>query len=107
MKKRECRACGEKKGEGYEMRWAAGKMKRFICSECLDEVRSEYTDDDGNVIVTSDPMSNYITDELNKVCKGVEVEHYSDNPRFANISGLFIRANIDIRKKISEANSIN
>lgn len=67
-------------------------------------MRSEYVDDQQNVVVTSKPMSDYITEELNKVCPGVEVEPYSDNPRFANITGLFIRANIDIARKKAAAN---
>lgn len=62
-------------------------------------MHSEYVDKDGDIKITSEPMSYYITKELNQVCPGVVVEHYSNNPRLANIAGLFIRANVDMRKK--------
>ena len=62
-------------------------------------MQGQYVNNDGKVIVTSKPMSYYITEELNKVCPGVAVEHFSDNPRLANITGLFIRANVDIKRK--------
>lgn len=63
-------------------------------------MRSEYVDESGNVVITSEPMSYYITKELNKVCPGVEVESHID-ARLANIYGLFIRANIDLRKRMA------
>ena len=56
--------------------------------------------DGGEVIITSEPMSHFITEELNKICPGVVVEQFSENPRMANITGLYIRANIDIRKNV-------
>lgn len=59
---------------------------------------SQYVDEDGNEVVTSEPISYYITKELNKVCQGIMVEQ-CDNPRLANISGLFTRANVDIHKR--------
>lgn len=57
--------------------------------------------EDGEVITTSKPMSYFITEELNKICPGVVVEQFSDNPRMANISGLFVRAKIDVRRKMA------
>lgn len=65
-------------------------------------MRSEYVAEDGSVVETSQPMSYYITQELNKVCPGVEVEPHVLDARLANIYGLFIRANIDIRKRMSK-----
>jgi hypothetical protein len=65
-------------------------------------MRSEYVAEDGSVVVTSQPMSYYITQELNKVCPGVEVEPHVLDARLANIYGLFIRANIDVRKRMSK-----
>lgn len=65
-------------------------------------MRSEYVAEDGSVVVTSQPMSYYITQELNKVCPGVEVEPHVLDARLANIYGLFIRSNIDIRKRMSK-----
>lgn len=61
-------------------------------------MEGQYIDGTGNVVKTSRPTSDFITEELNKVCAGVCVEQ-ADNPRLANISGLFIRANLDVRKK--------
>jgi hypothetical protein len=55
--------------------------------------------ENGEVHLTSEPMSSYITKELNNICKGVEVEQHAINPRKANITGMFIRANLDIRKR--------
>lgn len=70
---------------------------------------SQYVDDEGNLVVTSEPISYYITKELNRVCQGILVEQ-CDNPRLANISGLFTRANVDIHRKESikeQANKVN
>lgn len=66
-------------------------------------MQSQYIDADGNEVITSQPISTFITEELNKVCSGVAVEHISNQPRLANILGLFIRANVDIRKKERQA----
>lgn len=65
-------------------------------------MRSEYQDEDGGKVITSEPMSFYITKELSKICPGIEVEPHVVNPRLANIYGLFIRANIDIKKRLRE-----
>lgn len=66
-------------------------------------MKSEYIDPEGNTVVTSEAMSYYITESLNKICEGIEVESHSDNPRLANISGLFIRAQVDRMKKAAKA----
>lgn len=66
-------------------------------------MQGQYIDENGDVKKTSEPISSFITTELNKICSGVAVEQFSDNPRLANITGLFIRANIDIRKKKMQA----
>lgn len=62
-------------------------------------MRSEYIDDNGQLKVTSDPASKFITDKLSMVCPGVRVIPYEDNPRLADIKGLFIRAMLDMTKK--------
>ena len=64
-------------------------------------LQSQYIDEDGEVQVTSAPMSYYITESLKEICAGVEVESYGESPRLANISGLFIRAKVDTAKKTS------
>lgn len=65
---------------------------------------SSYVNENGEVIETSKPVSHYITEPLREVCEGVKVEHYGDNPRLAVITGLFIRAKVDMarREKLAE-----
>lgn len=75
---------------------------RAIIASGGGSMRSEYVAEDGSVVETSQPMSYYITQELNKVCPGVEVEPHVLDARLANIYGLLIRANIDIRKRMSK-----
>lgn len=62
-------------------------------------MESFYIGDDGQEVHTSKPISDFITEELNKVCPGVVVEQFASGPRLANIMGLFIRANIDMHRK--------
>jgi hypothetical protein len=62
-------------------------------------MQSQYINENGEIIKTSEPMSYYITQSLKDVCPGVEVEPYGDEPRMANIRGLLIRAKVDIAKK--------
>ena len=59
----------------------------------------EYYDADGSVHKTSEPMSFYITEKLKNVCSTVAVEYIEDNPRLANIKGLFNRAIFDKAKR--------
>ncbi len=61
-------------------------------------MQSQYIDENGEVVKTSEPMSFYITESLKEICEGIEVEPYGDSPRTANITGLFIRAKIDAVK---------
>lgn len=58
-----------------------------------------YTDDNGETHHTSNPISDYITNELSRICSGIAVERFTENPRMANIMGLFIRANIDAHRR--------
>ncbi len=51
-------------------------------------MESSYIDDEGKKVVTSKPMSEYITLALKNICDGVEVLHFGDEPRTANIRGL-------------------
>ena len=62
-------------------------------------MHSQYVNEDGEVIVTSEPMSKYITEAFKEICDGVVVESYGGSPRTANISGLFIRAKVDMKKR--------
>ena len=56
---------------------------------------SQYINSDSEVVVTSKPMSEFITNALKNICDGIVVESHGDNPRMANINGLFIRAHFD------------
>ncbi len=62
-------------------------------------MRSQYVSGNEEVVYTSSPVSDFITKALNKICNGVAVEQFTENPRLANIMGLYIRAMADIRKK--------
>lgn len=58
-------------------------------------MQSEYVNEQGETVKTSEPMSHYITEALKEICDGIEVEPYGDSPRLANIKGLFIRAKVE------------
>lgn len=58
-------------------------------------MQSQYINDDGEVVKTSEPMSYFVTNELISWSKGTEVVTYGDDARFANVKGLFIRAKMD------------
>lgn len=69
---------------------------------------SSYIDDDGNEITTTKPVTDYIVDEINRICMGIDVMHYNEtNPRLANIRGLFIRANLENLKHQNEKDRSN
>lgn len=59
----------------------------------------EYYDADGKLHKTSEPMAYYITEKLKNVCSTVAVEYIEDNPRLANIKGLFNRAIFEKAKR--------
>ena len=68
-------------------------------------MQSEYVNEQGETVKTSEPMSYYITQALTKICSGVEVEPYGESPRLANIKGLFIRAKVDAANQAKRANN--
>ena len=55
---------------------------------------------------TTPPMGVYLTNALKEYCDGIEViNHPMDNPRYANIGGLFITAAADMireQQKLSQ-----
>lgn len=53
---------------------------------------SEYVTDEGETVKTSEPMSYYISERLKAICNGIEVLYIGDEPRLANIKGMFVRA---------------
>lgn len=61
-------------------------------------LESHYVDND-EVKVTTPPMSKYIAEEFHRVSPYTEVISVGDNPRMANIEGLYIFAIIDQTKK--------
>lgn len=72
---------------------------KYIIVSGGGSMASKYIDEKGEEVETSKPMSEYITEAIQKVCKGVEVVHYGDEPRTANIKGMFIKASVDAKKK--------
>lgn len=63
----------------------------------------EYTDEDGTTHITSRSVSEYITESLSTLCKGIEVEQFSNSPRMANITGLFIQASFYVMRLAKQA----
>lgn len=55
-------------------------------------MESSYVNDAGEQIITSHPMSDYITEALADRCKGINIVYYGDEPRLANINGLGLYA---------------
>lgn len=66
-------------------------------------MQSQYVNADGEVIKTSEPMSAFVTRELQQWSPGTDVVPYGDDARFANVKGLFIRAKMDILQKSKQA----
>jgi hypothetical protein len=66
-------------------------------------VASQYIDENGEAVITSAPMSEYVTEELQKWSPRTAVIEYGDEARFANIKGLFIRAMLSNKKKQAKA----
>lgn len=58
-----------------------------------------YIDNDGISHKTSESMAYFITEKLKGVCSTIAVEYIDDNPRLANIKGLFNRAIFDKAKR--------
>lgn len=65
-------------------------------------MQSQYVNEDGEVIKTSEPMSYYVTQELLNFSSGTEVVAYGSDARLANVKGLFIRAKVDTVKKAGQ-----
>lgn len=65
-------------------------------------MQSQYINEDGEVVKTTEPMSYFVTQELTEWSKGTDVVEYGEDARFANVKGLFIRAKVDEAKKKSE-----
>ena len=66
-------------------------------------MQSQYVNDDGEIVKTSEPMSFYVTNELLNFSSGTEVVAYGDDARLANVKGLFIKAKMDSIRKAAAA----
>lgn len=70
-------------------------------------LHSQYIDENNNVVESSAPMSKFFTEYLTGSYP-IEVINHSNNPRMANVTGLFIRARtkeaIEARKKAQAQN---
>lgn len=82
---------------------------KAVCVSGGGSLAGQYTNADGEIVNTSRPVSDFIMDELHKICPTVDVIPYGDESRLANIKGLYIRANVDIiyAKKMAKATSGN
>lgn len=72
-------------------------------------MRSEYMGENNEIIVTTPPTSDFITDQLKVICPGVDVIAYKENPRMANCIGLAIRgkANALLKaRKLAEQSAV-
>lgn len=56
---------------------------------------SKYINEDGEEVITTNPMSLYLTDAIRDICDTVVVEEHSSNPRFANLMGMLAVARMD------------
>lgn len=74
-------------------------LMRAFCVSGGGSMESKYEDENGVIVKTSEPMSYYITEALRQYCETIEVEHYDEDPRQANIKGLYMRARIDLFQK--------
>lgn len=58
-------------------------------------MQSQYINEKNEVIKSSEPISAFISNEIHRLSPGTVVIPYGDDARFANVKGLFIRANLD------------
>ena len=57
-------------------------------------MQSEFTEN-GQTVVTCPPVSEFITTELSRIVDGIDVVAITEEPRKANIKGMFVRAAMD------------
>ena len=67
----------------------------------------KYINADGEEVRTSEPLSYFVTDEIKKLCKTVEVLEYGEDARLANVKGLFIRAKLIMTQMAAEASKVS
>lgn len=65
-------------------------------------MEGQYINEAGEVVKTSNPLSKYVTESLQSICKGVRAIPYGEDARFANVKGLFIRAKVLMAKMASQ-----
>lgn len=62
-------------------------------------MRGQYVDENSNdVITTSEPLSSFVIEPLKKICSTIEVVHYGEDARYANIYGLALAAKAEMPK---------
>lgn len=66
-------------------------------------LQSQYANEAGELVKTSEPMSYFVTNELLEWSKGTDVVAYGDEARFADIKGLYIKAKFDSMRKAQMA----
>lgn len=70
-------------------------------------MQSQYVDDNNVTTVTSRPLSEFLTETLRSKVPDITVEviNHSDNPRMANITGLYLRARAMLLARSQAANN--
>lgn len=70
-------------------------------------MRGEYRTDEEipQLVVTSESMSKYLWDELQTICDTIDVKYIEEQPRLANLHGLYTRAKFDRAMRRKQANS--
>lgn len=70
-------------------------------------IQSQYVNENGEIVKTSEPMSYYVAEELKNICKTISVIPYGDDSRMANIKGMFIYASMYEAKKLAQQQAQN
>ena len=68
-------------------------------------MEGQYINESGEVVKTSNPLSKYVTESIQSICKGVKAVPYGEDARFANTKGLFIRAKVLMAKLAAQQNA--
>lgn len=63
----------------------------------------QYINEDGEVVNTSEPLSKFVTEEIQKLSPSTIAVSYGEDSRLANIKGLFIRAKVLMAKMAKDA----
>lgn len=69
-------------------------------------LNSEYINNEGERVITVKPMSEFVTKELEDWCSHINVVHYGDEARLADLKGVYIRASVDDQMESARKNEV-